>query len=121
MPNPYKPEERLYRSGDLAKYLPNGEMVYLGRIDNQVQIRGFRVELGEIQSRLLGHPAVAKAEVMARKLHADALELVAYVVPAAEVSVTALRDHLSQALPFYMMPSAFVMLKALPMTSNGKV
>ena len=119
--NPYKAEERLYRSGDLAKLLSSGEMIYLGRIDDQVQIRGFRVELGEVKSQLLKHPAVAKAEVIARKLLTDALELVAYVVPAAEVSVTALRNHLAQALPYYMVPSAFVMLKALPMTPNGKV
>ncbi|MDQ3258528.1 MAG: amino acid adenylation domain-containing protein, partial [Acidobacteriota bacterium] len=119
--NPYKAEERLYRSGDLAKLLSSGEMIYLGRIDDQVQIRGFRVELGEVQSQLLKHPAVAKAEVVARKLQTDALEIVAYVVPAAEVSVTALRNHLAQALPSYMAPSAFVMLKALPMTPNGKV
>jgi len=119
--NPYKAEERLYRSGDLAKLLPSGDLVYLGRIDDQVQIRGFRVELGEVQSQLLKHPAVAKAEVIVRQLHGAALDLVAYVVPLAEVSVTALRNHLGQALPYYMVPSAFVLLKSLPLTSNGKV
>ena len=119
--NPYRPDERIYRSGDLAKLLPNGEMVYLGRIDDQVQIRGFRVELGEVCSHLLEHPAVAKAEIIARQLHSDTLELVAYVEPCAEVKVTELRNHLSQTLPYYMVPSVFVMMKSLPMTSNGKV
>ena len=121
VPNPYKAEERLYRSGDLAKLLPSGEMMYLGRIDDQVQIRGFRVELGEIRSQLLKHPSVAEAEVVARKLRTNALELVAYVVAGEETSVTVLRNHLAQALPYYMVPAAFVTLKALPLTSNGKV
>ncbi|MBA3711243.1 MAG: amino acid adenylation domain-containing protein [Pyrinomonadaceae bacterium] len=119
--NPYKAEERLYRSGDLAKFLPNGEMMYLGRIDDQVQIRGFRVELGEVRSRLLEHAGVAQAEVIARKQQTNALELVAYIVAVGEVSVTALRNHVGQTLPFYMVPTAFVMMKAMPMTSNGKV
>ncbi|MDQ3174281.1 MAG: amino acid adenylation domain-containing protein, partial [Acidobacteriota bacterium] len=119
--NPYKAGERLYRSGDLAKLLSSGEMVYLGRADDQVQIRGFRVELGEVRSRLLKHPGVATVEVIARKLRASDLELVAYVVPTTELSVTALREHLAQTLPYYMVPSAFVMLKKLPMTPNGKV
>ncbi|HEX8853874.1 MAG TPA: condensation domain-containing protein, partial [Pyrinomonadaceae bacterium] len=121
VPNPYVPGGRLYRSGDLGKLLPSGEVVYLGRADDQVQIRGFRVELGEVCSHLLKHAAVAKAEVIARKLHSDSLELVAYVEPTSEVSVTELRNHLAETLPYYMVPSAFVMLKSMPMTSNGKV
>jgi acyl-coenzyme A synthetase/AMP-(fatty) acid ligase/acyl carrier protein len=119
--NPYQPAERLYRSGDLAKLLPDGELIYLGRIDDQVQIRGFRVELGEIKSHLLEHPQVAEAEVIARESKAESLELVAYVVPRAEISVTALRSHLAETLPFYMVPTAFVMLERLPLTANGKV
>jgi amino acid adenylation domain-containing protein len=119
--NPYRPEERLYRSGDLAKLLPDGELLYLGRIDDQVQIRGFRVEPGEIKSHLLEHPLVAEAEVVARESKSESLELVAYVVPRAEVSVTALRSHLAETLPFYMVPTAFVMLDSLPLTANGKV
>ncbi len=119
--NPYKPEERIYRSGDLAKLLPNGEMVYLGRIDDQVQIHGFRIELGEVRSRLLEHPFVGKAEIIATQIHSDTLELVAYVEATSDVNVTQLRNHLAQTLPYYMVPSAFVMLKALPMTPNGKV
>jgi acyl carrier protein len=119
--NPYNPEERIYRSGDLAKLLATGEMVYLGRIDDQVQIRGFRVELGEVRSPLLAHPSVAKAEVIARQVHSDTLELVAYVEPSSDVTVSELRNRLAETLPYYMVPSAFVLLKALPMTANGKV
>jgi acyl carrier protein len=118
--NPYKAGERLYRSGDLAKLLPSGELVYLGRMDDQVQIRGFRVELGEVRSRLLEHPQVGEAEVIARKVRGEAVELVAYVA-AADVSVTALREHLGRALPYYMVPTAFVLLERLPLTANGKV
>ncbi|HEY7220169.1 MAG TPA: non-ribosomal peptide synthetase, partial [Candidatus Binatia bacterium] len=119
--NPYKPEERMYRSGDLAKLLPNGEMVYLGRIDDQVQIRGFRVELGAIQSCLLTHTSVAEAVVVATNLQSSAIEIVAYIVQRADITVTALREHLAQTLPDYMMPSTFVFLEALPLTPNGKV
>ncbi|MGH9960190.1 MAG: non-ribosomal peptide synthetase, partial [Pyrinomonadaceae bacterium] len=121
VPNPYRAEDRIYRSGDIAKLLPSGEMEYLGRIDNQVQIRGFRVELGEIQTHLLKHPAVAEAVVVARQAHSDETQIVGYVVPAADVSVTALRNHLMQTLPHYMVPSAFLALEALPLTPNGKV
>src|SRR5262249_23237694 len=96
VPNPYRPEERIYRSGDLGKLLKNGEIVYLGRSDNQVQIRGFRVEPGEVQSRLLEHPCVSKAEISARTLHDETIELIAYVVPATEVSISELRYHLAQ-------------------------
>ncbi|HVU25274.1 MAG TPA: amino acid adenylation domain-containing protein [Opitutus sp.] len=119
--NPYRPTERLYRSGDLARQLPDGKLIYLGRIDDQVQIRGFRVELGEIKTRLLTHPAIADVEVIARTLQGEALELVGYYVPKSEVSVTDLRRHIVAALPDYMVPSAFVPLPALPLTSNGKV
>ena len=121
VPNPYNPAERIYRSGDLAKLLPNGELVYLGRIDDQVQIRGFRVEPGEVRSRLLEHPHLAQAEVVARKLHDDTYELIAYVVPSTAVSVNELRTHLSSTLPHYMVPSTFVLLNELPLTANGKV
>ena len=119
--DPNHPGERLYRSGDLARHLPDGSMVYLGRIDDQVQVRGFRVELGEIKTHLLRHPAVRDVEVIARPRPSDGQELVAYVVPADEVSARELRQHVLQALPDYMAPSAFVILKALPITANGKV
>ncbi|MEP7271062.1 MAG: FkbM family methyltransferase, partial [Acidobacteriota bacterium] len=81
--NPYRAGERLYRSGDLARFRPNGEMVYIGRLDDQVQIRGFRVELGEIQDRLLSHPLIADAIVVARDGGAETVELIAYILPKA--------------------------------------
>ena len=119
--NPYKPEEKIYRSGDLGKLLPSGEMVYLGRSDNQVQIRGFRVEPGEVQSQLLTHPAITRAEVIAKTMHHGAVELVAYVVASGEVDVSELRTHVASALPHYMVPSAFVFIDRIPLTPNGKV
>jgi amino acid adenylation domain-containing protein len=119
--NPYRPDERLYRSGDLARQLPDGRLVYLGRMDDQVQIRGFRVELGEIKTRLLGYPGLTDVELMARKGSAGALELVAYYVAKSDIAVADLRRHLAAALPDYMVPSAFVRLPGLPLTSNGKV
>jgi amino acid adenylation domain-containing protein len=121
VPNPYRPDELIYRSGDLAKLRRDGELIYLGRIDDQVQIRGFRVEPGEVKSRLLEHPSVSEAEVLATKGRQETPELVAYVVPKAEASVASLRAHLSETLPYYMVPAVFVMLKALPVTPNGKV
>jgi amino acid adenylation domain-containing protein len=121
VPNPYRPSERLYRSGDLVKYLPGGEMVYLGRIDDQVQVRGFRVELGEVRSQLLTHRAVAAAEVAAWQPPGETAELAAYVVAKGEVSVAGLRAHLAESLPHYMVPSAFVFLPAMPLTPSGKV
>jgi acyl carrier protein len=119
--NPYRPAERLYRSGDLARQLPDGSLIYLGRIDDQVQIRGFRVELGEIKTRLLAHPAIREVEVIARVGSAAALELIAYYVPKADVDAVTLRRHVGAALPEYMVPSSFIALDALPLTSNGKV
>ena len=113
---------RLYKTGDLVRYLPNGDIEYLGRLDNQVKIRGFRIELGEIETVLSQHPEVLESVVVAADV-AQGKRLVAYVVPKLE-SVTSsneLRSHLKQRLPEYMVPSAFVMLDALPLTPNGKV
>ena len=119
--NPYKPQEIIYRSGDLGKLLPAGEMVYMGRSDDQVQIRGFRVEPGEVQSQLLTHPSIARAEVIAKTMHHGAVELVAYVVASGNLDVTELRTHVASALPHYMVPSAFVFIDEFPLTPNGKI
>jgi amino acid adenylation domain-containing protein len=125
VPNPYGgPGSRLYRSGDLARHLADGDLEYLGRIDHQVKIRGFRIELGEIESALAAHPAVREAAVMARAegAHAEERRLVAYVVPeGAAPSLTELREALAAGLPEYMLPSALVVLESLPLTGNGKV
>ncbi|MCB0165296.1 MAG: amino acid adenylation domain-containing protein [Anaerolineae bacterium] len=121
VPNPYQPQTTFYRSGDLGKRLPNGDVIYLGRIDDQVQIRGFRIELGEIRSQLLAHPAIAQVEVITRAKHDKAPTLVAYVVLTIDIDVTDLRAYLAQKLPHYMIPAAFVFMKTLPLTANGKV
>ncbi len=125
IPNAWgEPGSRLYRSGDLARRLPDGDLEYLGRIDHQVKVRGFRIELGEIESALAAHPAVREAVVLARDSVTGAGEkrLVAYVVPAGDAPALAeLRDALAGSLPEYMLPSALVVLEKLPLTANGKV
>ncbi|MEH1781198.1 MAG: amino acid adenylation domain-containing protein [Nostoc sp.] len=122
--NPFSnnPQARLYKTGDKARYFPNGELEYLGRIDNQVKIRGFRIELGEIEALLASHPDVWENVVMVRDEPSNK-RLVAYVVSKVEQSpkVAELRRFLKQKLPEYMVPSAFVQLEALPLTANGKV
>ena len=114
--------ERLYRSGDLARRLPDGDLEYLGRIDTQVKIRGFRIELGEIESALSEHPGVREAVVLA-KGERSAPRLVAYTTPAAgsNPSAAELRAHLAARLPDYMIPAAFVAMENLPLTAQGKV
>ncbi len=117
-----QPGGRLYRSGDLARHTSGGELEYLGRMDHQVKIRGFRVELGEIESALNQHPAIRESVVIAADGPGGAKRLVAYIVPTGPApTVAELRDHLGHKLPDYMVPSAFVPLPALPLTSNGKV
>jgi amino acid adenylation domain-containing protein len=115
------PHALLYRTGDLARYLPSGEIDFLGRIDSQVKIRGFRVELGEIEATLAEHDAVSEAVVTVYEATADK-RLVAYVTaPGGNVSVPELRRFLSERIPFYMVPSDFVVLAALPLNANGKI
>ncbi|MFD0698799.1 amino acid adenylation domain-containing protein [Paenibacillus sp. GCM10027628] len=119
--NPYKQEERLYRSGDLARLLPGGEMEYLGRIDHQVKIRGHRIELGEIETQLLTHEAIREVVVVAQDDGQGQKFLCAYLLSDQELTVSELRAHASEKLPAYMIPSHFVRLPQIPMTSNGKV
>ncbi|MGA7439680.1 MAG: amino acid adenylation domain-containing protein, partial [Luteibacter sp.] len=122
--NPYRSGERLYRSGDLGKLLPNGELVHLGRMDHQVKLRGFRIELGEIEARLGEHPGVRDGVVLAVG-EETTRRLVAYVVPrqgdAGDELMAEVRTHLAGCLPDYMVPAAFVRLGALPLTPNGKL
>ena len=117
------PEARLYKTGDLGRWLPDGNIEYLGRNDFQVKIRGFRIELGEIEARLAACEGVREAVVIAREASPGEKRLVAYVVAqeGVELSSAVLRDELSKVLAEYMVPSAFVSLEALPLTSNGKL
>ncbi|MGS4250594.1 amino acid adenylation domain-containing protein [Serratia marcescens] len=122
--DPFAPGGRMYRTGDVARYLANGDIEYLGRNDQQVKIRGFRIECGEIEAALATHPAVREAVVDARAV-GDDKRLVAWVVPAADVAeetlAGVLRQHVSAALPDYMVPSAWVVVAALPLSPNGKL
>ncbi|MFN6513535.1 MAG: amino acid adenylation domain-containing protein [Nostoc sp. CreGUA01] len=124
IPNPFsKKAGRLYKTGDLVRYLANGEIEYIGRIDHQVKVRGFRIELGEIEALLTQHSAVREAVVVVRKDSVDSQRIVAYVVSENEtiLTITELRSFLESKLPSYMLPTNFVILKALPLTPNGKV
>jgi amino acid adenylation domain-containing protein len=124
VPDPFSgvPGARLYRSGDLGRFLRDGHLEYLGRIDDQVKIRGFRIELGEIEAALTAHPGIAESVVVARE-GTDERRLVAYVVPrgGGSPAVEDLRAWLHRSLPDYMVPAAFVVLPKLPLTANGKV
>ncbi|MBA3260828.1 MAG: amino acid adenylation domain-containing protein, partial [Gemmatimonadales bacterium] len=125
VPHPFssEPGACLYKSGDLARYCPDGTIEVLGRIDHQVKLRGFRVELGEVEAVLEQHPAVRDAVVLAQDDALGDKQLVAYVVRDRnhEIATGALRDFLRTLLPEYMVPGTFVLLDALPLTPNGKL
>ncbi|HET9284851.1 MAG TPA: non-ribosomal peptide synthetase, partial [Candidatus Angelobacter sp.] len=112
---------RLYKTGDLAKWLPNGKIAFLGRIDQQVKIRGFRIELGEIESALEAIPGVRQAIVVVREDEAGEKQLVSYTLCEEEIPSYRFREALKQSLPDYMIPSVFMNLEALPLTANGKI
>jgi amino acid adenylation domain-containing protein/non-ribosomal peptide synthase protein (TIGR01720 family) len=125
IPNPFSPKAgtRLYKTGDLARYLPDGNIEYLGRLDDQVKIRGFRIELGEIERALAQHPAVQETVVAIREDVPGNKRLVAYVVIKGELASTIpdLHEFLKQKLPEYMVPAAIMLLESLPLTPNGKI
>ncbi|MGA9381804.1 MAG: amino acid adenylation domain-containing protein, partial [Phormidium sp.] len=114
---------KLYKTGDLARFLPDGNIEFLDRIDNQVKIRGFRIELGEIEALLTQHPDVQQAVVIAREDIPGNKQLVAYIVPNQKLEAVnpSIKSFLEEKLPNYMVPTAFVMLDSLPLTPNGKV
>jgi acyl carrier protein len=125
IPDPFStlPGARLYKTGDLARFLPHGEIEFLGRIDHQVKLRGFRIELGEIDGQLQRHPEVRQAITIVRKNHLQDEYLAAYIVPQQKPPPAAdsLRTFLRTALPDYMIPARFVFLEQMPVSPHGKV
>ncbi|MEM6404953.1 MAG: condensation domain-containing protein, partial [Cyanobacteria bacterium P01_D01_bin.116] len=124
IPNPFsnQPNSRLYKTGDLVRYLSDGNLEFLGRIDNQVKIRGFRIELGEIESVLNTHPQINQAVVIVREDIPGNKNLVAYIVTKNEFLTTKqLREYTKKQLPEYMIPAVFVTLDSLPLTPNSKI
>ncbi len=120
---PFLAGERIYRTGDGARFLADGSLEFIGRLDHQLKIRGFRVELGEIESVLMTHPSVAEAVIIARPDTAGGNRLLAYVVVAGDSPIVTrnLREHLANQLPEYMVPTAITVLPAFPLTTNGKL
>jgi amino acid adenylation domain-containing protein len=123
LPNPFRAGERIYRTGDLGQFLPDGRIECLGRVDFQVKVRGFRIEPGEIENALREHPGVGNAVVIAREYPGGDKRLVAYYSArdGAAADSVALRRFLEERVPDYMVPSAFVALPSLPLTPNGKI
>jgi len=124
IPDPFTPGSVIYKTGDLARSLPDGNLAFLGRSDQQVKVRGYRVETGEVEAALAEHPALQQAVVLARPGNSSEAELIAYVVPAGDqeqVNAGQLRAFLRHRLPEYMLPSRFINLDAIPVTPNGKV
>jgi aryl carrier-like protein len=120
---PQQKTERLYRTGDLARFMADGTIQFLGRNDNQVKLRGYRIELDEIEAVLRRHPAVRQACVIAERVGAAVTRLIAYYVTAENTTASeaVIREHLRSNLPEYMVPGAIVALEVLPLTTNGKV
>lgn len=119
--SPFKEGDRLYRSGDMVRILSNGEIEYLGRVDDQVKIRGYRIELGEVENALQSNPDVSSSIVIVKSGNDGEKELVAYVVSEKALNTIYLKLYLGGILPAYMVPSHFIQLDKIPLTSNGKV
>lgn len=123
IPNPFtnEPDARLYKTGDLGRYQSDGNLEFLGRMDDQVKLYGYRIELGEIEALLRQYLQVQEVVVVVKETHPGKKQLVAYIVGQKDLKSVDLRDFLKQKLPEYMLPSQFVFLKALPLTANGKI
>ena len=119
--NPFESETKMYKTGDLARWTEDGNIEYLGRIDNQVKIRGFRIEVGEIENRLLQHENIKEAVVIANESYNNEKYLCAYVVSNKPIEELNLKAYLSNNLPEYMIPTFLTALEKLPMTPNGKL
>ncbi len=118
--NPVNPGERIYRTGDVARWLPDGNVEYLGREDQQVKIRGLRIELGEIESTMREYPGVVDCVAAVEKHSESVIILAAYVVSRSDLAAPALKEYLRKRLPEYMVPHRFERLAELPLTSSGK-
>ncbi|MEW7293182.1 non-ribosomal peptide synthetase, partial [Aquimarina sp. 2304DJ70-9] len=118
--NPYKANGRMYKTGDLARWLPDGNIEFLGRIDEQIKIRGFRIELGEIESELRNFEALEEAILVVKEKEGDRY-LVCYYTSLEEISTSDLKHYLSDKLPEYMIPNHYVHLTSIPFNSSGKV
>ncbi|MRX56179.1 amino acid adenylation domain-containing protein [Bacillus idriensis] len=121
IPNPFIPGERIYRTGDLAILLANGEISYLGRKDEQIKIRGYRIEIGEIESTIMKFPKIDQVAVLINKDKEDTKYLTAYLVTSSPTTVKELRNYLKEQLPDYMIPLIFKRLDSMPLNSNGKL
>ena len=119
--NPFRKDDRLYRTGDIAKWNSDGSLTFLGRRDNQVKIRGHRIELGEVTTQLLQHPEIKEAVVCARKNAEQDQELVAYIVSPVTQNASDLRRFLAARVPEYELPAYFIQLATLPLSANGKI
>ncbi len=119
--SPFNPGERLYKTGDLGRWLADGNLEFVGRKDDQVKISGHRIELAEIEQALLSHEAINQAVVLAKANQSGEKELVAYITANSEQNTSGLRSYLQRQLPAYMLPAYFVQLEAMPLTTNGKI
>ncbi len=119
--NPYEKNQKMYKTGDLVRWLEDGDIEFLGRIDHQVKVRGFRIELGEIESQLLKYEGIREVIVIAKEDKSGSNYLCGYICGDREYSISELREHLSKDLPEYMIPAYFIQLDKLPLTPNGKV
>lgn len=119
--NPLRPGEKIYRTGDLCRWLPDGNIAFMGRKDAQVKVRGYRIELGEIETILQSHPVIEAATVSIKTNPSGEKDLVAYLVSKEQLNPQEVKKHLATVLPGYMVPAFYVQLPALPLTANGKI
>src|SRR5690606_25911406 len=119
--NPAEPGTKMYKTGDLAYRLPDGKMVYVGRLDEQVKVNGHRIELGEIESVLLQNEKVKQAVVLSKKIKNGSEKLVAFIIPKDRLEQKHLREYLLSKLPVYMVPHIWIGLEEFPLTPNGKI
>ncbi|MGH2666783.1 amino acid adenylation domain-containing protein [Flavobacterium sp.] len=119
--NPFAENELLYRTGDLAKWTPDGDVEYIGRIDNQVKIRGYRIELGEIETVIQEFDQIQMASVLVKPGYQNHLQLIAFLVSKEKIAIESLKEYLKNRLPAYMIPTVIIQVESFPLTSNGKL